>query len=50
MQVDKFACVFGFLKIKKSTYLGAGGGKEVGEDAGDRPQPAQAGAEDEVID
>ena len=30
------------------TCLGAGGGQEVGEDAGDRPQPAQAGAEDEV--
>ena len=26
----------------------AGGGEEVGEDAGDRPQPAEVGAEDEV--
>ena len=26
----------------------AGGGQEVGEDAGDRPQPAQVGAKDEV--
>ena len=27
----------------------AGGGEEVGEDVGDRPQPTQAGAEDEVF-
>ena len=27
----------------------AGRGQEAGEDAGDRPQPAQAGAEDEVV-
>ena len=26
----------------------AGGGEEAGEDVGDRPQPTQAGAEDEV--
>ena len=28
----------------------AGRGQEAGEDAGDRPQPTQAGTEDEVID
>ena len=40
---------FGFLETKRDACPGAGGGQEVGEDVGDRPQPAQAGAEDEVV-
>ena len=54
MQVNNFACVIWISLTKKrdgdivDKCVGAGSGQEVGEDAGDRPQPTQVGAEDEV--
>ena len=42
------SCVDNTQDEFKPAAADAGGGEEIGEDAGDGPQPAQARAEDEV--